>query len=478
MKPQNKFSEIILKNKALVCVFLSCFIYWTYLIFNSQMTVMFDSLDYLRLGKMIFENGWIEYFKTGPNREPLYPLFIAISLDLSNALHIDYQTILKFLQISMIFISQILIYIILARMEVRKVIRNIVILYFGFSPAVLNAGLSLFSEIAVFPFVLCLVLSLSYSWMAIKEKSLGIVILGAIFSAASFLAVSFGKAIFLYVFMFFLFIFICQAVYLFWDKQIKRAGNTIIYVLVIFILFEVPVVSFKLMNKKYNGNYEFTSRSYELLYANASKRVSKESSNKIATCLASIPGKGFCERFFSEEDCRYCDFQQADFIRGGELPALLRGMAEKDVPRETNKLTLRKIRTNPGQYLFFTVLEGFKMFFWESTQIGFVEYPDFISNLYKNKLFKDLLRLIISILTMLSCLFVVIFMLRRTKQLFCSNKNGGRDVLIYFTGLIAFIFTALYSMFSIVTRYALPIASLYLITIAFFIETRMKDDKR
>ena len=65
--------------------FLIPLIYWIYLLFSSQMVIQYDSLDYEQLGRILKQDGWLEYFKTGPNREPIYPLLISWAMRIAYA---------------------------------------------------------------------------------------------------------------------------------------------------------------------------------------------------------------------------------------------------------------------------------------------------------------------------------------------------------------------------------------------------------
>ena len=71
--------------------------------------------------------------------------------------------------------------------------------------------------------------------------------------------------------------------------------------------------------------------------------------------------------------------------------------------KKKNFIDLSKdiILREPVQYSFFTLLEGFKTFFWESTKIGFVTYPRWLSSIFANTLFKGALRLVLSLFSMI-----------------------------------------------------------------------------
>ena len=102
-----------MKNKILslqdpIClVFLTTFLYWIYLVFTSRMTIAFDAIDYESLGKMLAEKGWIEFFRTGPHREPFYPALIAVCMRLGNFFGLSYQLIQVLIQFLILFLTQI-----------------------------------------------------------------------------------------------------------------------------------------------------------------------------------------------------------------------------------------------------------------------------------------------------------------------------------------------------------------------------------
>ena len=138
--------------------FFLCIIYWIYMVCLCEMVVADDSIGYEDLGKQLVENGWIHYLKIGPSREPLYPLFISWSMHLAKAFSISYQTILMFMQIGILFISQLLLVKIFKKLNIHSALIALGIFYFGFSISVLSSALRLYSEILAYPLMLTFVL--------------------------------------------------------------------------------------------------------------------------------------------------------------------------------------------------------------------------------------------------------------------------------------------------------------------------------
>ena len=82
-------------KRAVLGVFLICLAYWGYLIFSSSMQISWDAIGYEKLGLIIYEKGWKEFFITGPHREPLYPFVISLSMGIADYFSVSYQLIQK-----------------------------------------------------------------------------------------------------------------------------------------------------------------------------------------------------------------------------------------------------------------------------------------------------------------------------------------------------------------------------------------------
>ena len=157
---------------AIMAAFLLSFCYWIYLALTSHMIIQFDAIGYEHLGSRIHNQEWIEYFRTGPNREPLYPLLISLSKDLGNVLSVPFSTIQTFIQVILLFSTQLLVYLFLKKFDINTVISALTLFYIGVSPALVNATFSLFSEIASFPIVLGLIWVNVKSWRAVQDNLL------------------------------------------------------------------------------------------------------------------------------------------------------------------------------------------------------------------------------------------------------------------------------------------------------------------
>lgn len=443
-------------------------VYWTYLFFSTQTIIIFDSLDYQALGQIIQADGWIKYFETGPNREPFYPLLISTSMYFSKLLTCSYLPILKFIQLLILLSAQILSLKVLQKLKINSFITTTIILYIGFSPALINTALSLYSEIITYPFILGIIILSEklYTQLTTKKKIQHLLptIMGLSFCLT---ASTFSKSIFEIITPFYLIVF------LFLLLQSKKSSliQTILAISLSFLFFYIPVSFYKSMNKKYNGQYVLTNRGAWALYGNTARRMKELTFKKVLTAITYAPGEGVCLKFFDKNNCNFWSFQKSDELGYGKLHELT---AQKLSNEKREKILLIESRdlilSNPFQYGLFYIIEGFKTVFWESTQIGFVKYPPGLTKLYIWTPFKDGLRLFMSLFTFLSIVYTLIFLFK--------NKTHPAKLILFYILCLLFLHAGFYSFFFILTRYSLPVAPLYLILIAFTFNEILFNEKK
>lgn len=161
-------------QKPLFWPFAISFIYWTYLFLTARMIIDCDAIGFESMGKILAEKGWAQYFSSGPNREPLYPLLISFSMNIGKLFSVSYQAIQTLLQFLILFITQLITLRILRLLNIDNRINALTILYLGISPALVNSALSLYSEIATYPLILAAILVMRESWAFIlrpKKKN-------------------------------------------------------------------------------------------------------------------------------------------------------------------------------------------------------------------------------------------------------------------------------------------------------------------
>ena len=454
-----------------VVVMLICFVYWAMIFFTTRMDLNTDASVYNTIGHTFAKEGWKGYLGGGLNREPLYPMMIAFSVKLAFLFDIDYFIVQKIAQILFLFITWLLLWHVLNQLKIDRRIKAGILLYFGLSPAVINATFSMFSEIAGFPFVLLGVILLVDSYRTVSVETRGRIIFLGLLTALIFIAASCVKAVFQYIVPFVLLPFIFLALKGLFTKQGALFKKNMLYVIAVILGFSVFVFGYRALNWHYNGKFDYSNRYDYALYGNIAKRVEKLDRKAILAHIAAVPGERFCHKFFDRGTCDFATFLGADYYRWNILPKLLGDTSELERETKTIEIAFKEFPKNPKQFIFLTFLESFKMAFWESTQIGFVHYPPILSKIYSNAFVKNGMRLASAIATYCGLIYCLFLLVRGGKGATGEEETRVlRRQYLMFIFLILVPFTGLYALFSILIRFAFPIISLYLICIAIFLQ--------
>ena len=449
-------------------VFLLSSLYWIYLAGHTQMDISCDAIGYQQLGQMLHQQGFLAYYQTGIHNEPIYPSLIALAMRCAALYGIPYTTIMAGFGAILLLITQILVYIILRKLNVRVGISAAVLLYLGLSPALTNTAFSLFSEIACYPFILGIILASDKIWQAINQNTIRSALGYGALLGALFAGVTLVKAVFEAIFPIYMIAFI-GAMWLLRQKPKQKQWSLFLAcALAAMSFYYVPITIHKCLNEHFNGNFAITNRGAWALYGNTARRMEPLTFKRFLTALASAPGEGVCVSLFGAQECEFWTFRPSDAYGYGKLSELKnQRISPTQINAKLLSLSKEKIMGNPFQYALLMAIEGTKMFFWESTKIGFVEYPPWLTNIYQFKSFNNILRLMMAALSLLSVFFVWIQIKRRA----CSP-------IIFCAGLLILLYIFFYSFFFILTRYALPIAPLYLVSIGYSINGWFPDRRR
>jgi hypothetical protein len=445
--------------KPIFLVFCLSIAYWGLLFLTSHPSIGGDAQGYELLARKIYEKGWTAFFQGGPEREPLYPFIVSLSMRLADWLRMHYFSIQIPFQLAILGITQFLMYRILQMLNVRTSFICLALLYWGFSPAMTNSALSLYSEIAVYPLLLCLLLFTAKVWNG-QWRLLQSIFCGLAFGIL-FLSITSIKAIFEYIFYLSLLPFIgliCKHIF---QRRYLPSLSILLFILISLGIMNTALSAYKSLNKFHNDNYVLTDRSSWALYGSTIRRLQPLSKDRVLTALAYIPGKGFCETIYDSNRCEQWSAVPSDLI--GLRVNALQGKKIKLPKEEFNQslidVSMLEVRQKPFQYALLSMFEGFKIFFWESTQTGFVVYHPFMQKIYDASILKNGLRLLMSILTFLA-LFICL------KPLIHRRGTALLGWMLY----IAFIYTAIHTPFFILTRYTFPIVPIFLICIAYALE--------
>lgn len=429
------------------------------------MEISCDAVGYEYLGKMLTQKGWIEFFRAGPQREPLYPALIAFSMRLEKISGISYQSIQIVIQLLILLLTQILALRILRILRVNDLLSALTILYLGISPAIVNSALSLFSEIIIYPFILAIILLMYLSWISFSGPKIRIVVL-AIGSGLTLVLMTLSRGIFEFITPVFIGLFFLSTLA---TRNRKFILNAAKYFVIVLTIFYVLITGYKLINKVLNGRFMVTDRGAHMLYGSVARRGEPLTRERFLTALAYIPGEGVCNAIFGKEKCFFWSPGKLDefaYAKTGELQAS--GLRPEEIDKETFRAAFKIIMEKPGQFVLLWFEDGLKMFFWESTQIGFVSYSAGLTKLFCWSPLKNGLRFLIAILTFAALIYMVSFLLRERKNLFVFHENI--QILLFLSVLLALLFSSAQALFIIVGRYALPVVPLYLITFAFVMQ--------
>jgi len=449
MTSQTKISPLLFFSFAIP------FVYWVYLFFTTETQVIWDSLDYQQLGKMLYEQGWREFFQTGPNREPLYPFLVSLAMRTADGLGASYLKVLIIAQFFCLFLTQFFTLKILQKLKVFELLAAVIIFYIGISPALINTALSLYSEILLLPFIPAAVLLLNHSVKNLTRLSRSQIIFHGAALGLFFLTITMIKGIFE----------LLTPVLLLSPLILLRRHNARRYfalALTALVLFQTALFAYKALNKQHNGVFTLTNRGAWALYGYSARRTEPFDRDRWLSALAWVPGEGVCNSLLGQEKCVYWSTTVSDSFGMEKLKELENtGLIGQAADREMMRLTRERIQSNPVQYALLVGLEGFKIFFWESTRLAFVTYPGWLEKLFDAGIFKNGLRLLAGIFSFTASVFVLITLWRDRQKL------DEKYFLLFLMAGITFFYTGAYSIFWLSTRYALPLAPLFLVMIAY-----------
>ncbi len=447
-------------------------IYWIYLLFSSSMEIKFDAAGYERLATVLYKQGWIEFFKIEPEKGFLYPFLISLSMRIADFFSVSYQSIQTFFQILLLLTTQLLIFKILKKLSLNKILIALAILYLGISPSMVNSAFSLYCEVLTYPFILGIIFIGIQSWKSIQARRYFHIFLTGLSFAVVFFCLTSIRAIFEYIGFIFLFSYVGLAFGFLMRKQKSYFVPIMVLVVVSFFSFSLLVTSYQSMNFKYNGHKVLVVSGASALYANTVGRTRDLTTNNFLSALAQVPGEGICLELLGTKECSFW-WDENEHILGinkfNELKA--HGVPNDQIESTLIKLSVERIFQKPFQYTLLTIMEGVKMLFWESTKIGYVIYPPWLQRLFDFTLFKNGLRLLIFLVTFVSLLYLMRYVWQSRRRLFDAQQAHHQDILILFFVLVMILANVfLHSFFKIATRYAFPIVPLYFIAITFFLQ--------
>ena len=454
-------------------VLLLSLIYWLYLSQTIRMDIVFDSHDYRFLGRMIYYQGWISYFTTGPNREPLYPLLIALSMIFEHCTGVTFVKIMAIFDVIIMSLTQVLTYKILRLLNIRQGICVLILTYLALSPAFNNSAFSLYSEIATFPFILGIILASFYAWEAIAQSRwqksiLYGALLGLLLTAATFIKAVFECITPTYLIIFFVTVYYCSFRDCFVTLAMTRILPLILCLIAAISFYYVPVTGYKWLNQHYNGNFVITDRASWALYGNTARRIEPLTIKRFEGALASTQGEYYCGILLGPKEGDFWSFRESDVLGHTKLSELKsKHLSLERINANLLRSSVQEAFQHPFQYILLTFVEGLKMFFWERVHSGgFVNFPHWLEKIYAIPRLFNFLCFLVNEVTIIAVV-----------SLWMKVLTPYKSPIPFLIGVLLFLYILFYSFFFILTRYALPIAPLYLISIGLWIEQNLAPKK-
>ena len=449
---------------------------WVYILSlacTSQLLVVHDAVNFQDLGRLVREQGWAAYLEGGPTREPLYPFLVSLAYGSGQALGVSHISILVIFQIAIIAISQFLLLKVLRRLRIRDTIAWLIVIYFGVSPAILNSALSGYSEIVTFPLVLGLALAFIDGAAAVLNDNFRRTAWAGAKLGIFYFLIAMAKGTYEYIFPVFTALSLAGLGFFILKRHYFLARRLGMFIIVAVFFFYVPLTGYKLLNKHYNGHFALTHRADQIIFNSASLRAQPITKDKIISGLASIPGQDFCTLLLTPEQCHFWTTGNLEGVGyTPEIVAVQKSLPHDEVQHFLTSQAKEQIFKHPLQFIILTAVDTVKLFFWETTHLGFVEYPDWIKNFFNAVWFQEFLRFALFGFSLAGFFYAAYFIITRR-----ATSDPRIWILLPFLWLVT-LHVGIYAVCSaVVPRHALAIAPIFLVLAAFFLENIMPKNK-
>ena len=421
----------------------------------------FDALGYEQLGKIIAQGKLTEYFSQGPNREPLYPIFVALNMRMADLFQIPYLALLLLTQGLVLLSAQLMMAGIFRRIGLSDRLAATLLIYFIISPTVLRSCLIEYSEIVTFPLMLLPCWAAICVWQDAKHfmkqywKQ-------ALFLGISFVPIVFVKGIFEMIAPMCIFIFVLA---LSLRKSNDRAAykRILIFAVIALGVFMAPVNMYKAVNFGLNGNFTFTNRGSWALYGTSARRVLPTTLQEDAAQKWYVwPDKDICVAHVGPQACAHWFYALSDQL-GMEAYTTLKnqGMSSSMIDHALFRMSIRNVLDHPIKTLKGMFWEGSKLLFWEYPSWGMVILPRDVRQLYDSRFAYVFFLYVINNLNVLFFLLAVVVALRGIPKFFMGVDPALNVLMISLMMIVLYIAT--HSLFFLNERNALPIVPIFLI---------------
>ena len=433
--------------------FMLLMVYWGYLVITTQPVLIYDAIGYDHLGRVLLSNDWGTYFRE-LNREPFFPFLISLAMRLEQGTGIGYTYILKGFLLIELALAMAGTYRLARLLGARRLGAGMAAFYLGVSPAIVNSTLWLWSEAAVYPFIVWGVIWLIYAWREMfSDRNIHDLVWYAALASVCFIFAAMVKASLAVVFICLLLPYYACVLYGLWRQNWRQVYRALLVSLICALAMGAYVENYKFLNWRGNGNYAITNRADLALLGNTVRRLDPQALQLIPQAVLAAPRLGLCEKRYGAS-CGYWSYVTSDKVNeqyGQQLMA--QGLTDQERREMFFKTSFQLMRAHPFQEVFFSAIEGMKMFFWEN-KLYFVKYPEVLARLFSN----------------MSVIYTLCFLLAGLSlaALICTAYRACwyQRMPDVFALLCVGVFIGSYALFFVDIRYSFPLAPVFMAMIA------------
>ncbi len=443
--------------------------------FTTEFVVVYDAQGYEEAGGMM-ARGWADYLRHGPQREPLFPWLVALSMRWGQAWGMSYHYPLKFFGLLFLALTLVLTRRLMGLLEINRFIAYAAVLYLGFSPTMSTSCLRLWSEFAAYPWVVLAVIWTIEAWAYLEQENpAGFQGLRQAAGhgarvAAAFLGIMAVKAIAEGVLLFFLWPFYA-GIFLHWRRKNRfKTKQFAVFCLSVVLVFEGVVCAYKAGNALLNGHFAFTNRGEWALYGNTARRMQPLTLGRLGAAAAYAVPLAPCAAWFGEPDCQYWSARHSDDIIDAKRAQLnAQGITGEAASHYYLGQSISMLLANPAQALLLMFIEAHKMFFWEPS-LSFEVFPHWLEKIFYAPRFVEVLMTAAFLASWMGFWFALFLLCRRWRRGWASGPSAAAGWVWHFV----FWYMALYSLYFVIDRYAFPIVPLYVALAAFMADAIRK----
>jgi hypothetical protein len=260
----------------------------------------------------------------------------------------------------------------------------------------------------------------------------------------------------------------------YWRANLSRAILAACVIGGFLVLYGGGIVAYKWINWHYNGQFVLTNRGSWAFYGNTARNLAPLTPRQWAAKALFIPTNGAeCWQILKPADeCRYWTFAVSDELGQRAFEALHRqNLKPEHINKTLIHMSFNQMAEHPIQTVISMIMESMKFMFWEFNvrfQDEYATFPLWLQHMYGHQWLYIALHYGVALLTFIALLGTIIFLGLQREVIFspkAANFEACAGLFFTLIFVVAFIFS--YSFFYCSGRYAMPLAPLFLVQIAY-----------